>query len=751
MEGENMSNVLMRIRIFEAVLAIAVLFLVTAHVLSAEEAGVPTTYYSPELYNSIDKEKVTVEINEVLAQYQEKAEEIDAIQKSYAEDGHILADCLAKRVELTANLVEYIQSFLKSSEPDALLYALQGKRELAELLRYFDDMKSQREYVKNNVEEVLSIMDFGAVGDGDHNDAPAFAKALDVARESAGPVKIFVPKGRYLFGEHYKPQKTFAVDEDGWRTAKASFPKNVSSDLFGQHIPLQKNLQNVIVEGEEGSVLLGSDPGIGFFLFYKCEYLTIRNLTFDYENIPSTQGVIESVDENSITVQIDDGYPDLDCDYFLSAVSFTGITYDAQAKRQISEARDKWVDKVKSLGGKSYQITFKRSNAKTLLAGLAPKRKIVFMARNNKRYSAVLGNIDCRHLSFENLTVHRAPGNVFGGNRSYATSVINCRILPPDGLDQMLCCNADPCMTCEPIIGPYLKNNHFERAGDDFANTWAGAGQLEDISEDGMVLSLNAGLWKPGSTASIIDRANGTVKDLRTIVAVKQLPDWKTEISLDKPVSNVVSLAHVGGKKLSKAERYEFTMDSIAYNDKAKMKHPDLVEDMLTHASGTVISGNVFKYSRAGGIFSKVSNSIVENNTIQGCAWAGELIIMFAHHYTECHAAHCITVRNNKFIENGNGIAAYYTLYSGHAKGITPIRNIRIEGNLFKNTGSSYLSNCRDVTITGNRFESGEPLQLNLIKNVELKNNIFDLPQEEAITTTEDTEITVSEGNKFVE
>jgi len=698
------------------------------------------TYYSPEVYKNLPVKETRAEIDAALALYRKKLPEIGSLQAAFKQDGDILADCVTKRAEITARLVAYIEKTLKSTEPDALAYARQEKIELLDLLGYFDELKQRREYLKTHpAMKVFSIKEFGAVGDGAHNDAPAFAKAFDAARKVQGPVKITVPKGVYRFGEKYIPKKTFASDRDGWKTAAPFYMKQRSQELNCLHIPAQRNLNNVTVEGAPGTLLLGSDPGIGFFLFIRCNYLTLRNLTFDYETLPGTQGVITAVDKKTqtVTLKIDAGYPDLDYDYFLSAAAFSAVAYDAKTGRQIRAARDKWVKAVKPLGDRTYQVKFGRTTAKVPVAGLEPGRKLAIMARTNKLYSAIAGNTDCRHLMFDRLTVYSGPGCAFGGFRSYAANVIGCRLLPhPARPGQLLCLNADPCMVSGAIIGPYVASNHFERAGDDFANNCVGGSQIDSCSDDGGIMVAGAGIWQAGKMVSVVNRADGTIRGESMVKSARELPGWKAEIVLADPVKGVVSRQSLDRKKRSQKEEYDLAMNSLAYRDQTDRKHPDLLINRVSHASGTILVGNEFRRTRAGGIFSKVSNSLIADNTVAGAEWAGELIIMFAHHYLECHAPHCIVVRNNKFIDNGCGVLAFYSLYRGNAEKLTPIRDIDIEGNLFKNTGESRLTNCRDVRIVGNRFESHAPLKLDCVRNVTVENNRFDLPRANAVTTT---------------
>lgn len=726
------------------VLGLLAVFLSAADIRADEEAQ---SYYRRALCQSVDKTKIKADVENSLKLLKSESPAIEAFIKTSRDEKHVLADCFAKRFEITGRLGIYLEGLLKSGEPDALLFARQGMRELQELLAYFKKMRVRGEFLKSAPpEKILNVRDFGAKGDGVRNDAPAFAKALEAAKKADCRVRLFIPAGTYLFGR-YEVTRSFPVDSDGWRVPKPDYSSKVQSELNELHIPALRNYKNLTIEGEKGSLLLGDDPGIGFFLLINCEYLSVKNLEFDYRNLPFTQGTIVSVDgKNSfVTMRVDDGYPAPDLDYFLKARSLSAVAYDASATRLSREVRDKWLSGVKDCGNGLYAIRFGRSNASSVMAGLEPGQRLVISARNNKLNANILKHIDCSHLLYENLRVYCSPCEAFGGNRSSDTAVISCRVAPREGSTRLLSCAADPFLISSPVIGPYLADNIFERVGDDFSNAYVGGCSLDDISPDGRSFVTSAGRWAPGQTLSLLDSGDGMIKAEAVIVSVKQLPNWKAEVTVEPPFTEARSLKSLKKKELSRSERNLFDSTGGIHTE----RFPDVVIHRFFSGSGTIISNNVFRYGRGSGIFTKVPNCIVEGNTFDGIRNSAENLTIFLCHYLEPYQPHTVIIRGNVFKNNGSGISSGYRLYQGMAQGLAPMRDILIEGNSFDDFGGSTLRNCRDVRIIGNKFDARNPIHLECVRNVSFEDNRFALPESQAIAIGADVQGVSGKENFF--
>lgn len=694
----------------------------------ASGAAGEQTFYSREVCGSVDHDAIRKSVADSLARLREELPAAGRLVREAEAEKHIFAGCFARRLEIIRRLGAYLEGLQESAEPDALLFARQGAGELVQLLAYFREAGRRMESRKTaQPEKIINVKEFGAKGDGLRDDAPAFARAVAEARKSGGRVKLFVPAGTYLFGS-YEAKRTFPADAGGWRIPRPDFSAEHSGPDH-LHVPQIVGMKEFTIEGEAGTVLLGANPRVGFFLFRRCSYLTVRNLVFDYRQLPFTQGVITEVDHSNGIVRMkpDDGFPAPDLDYILEANSLYGITYNADGTRRIKDSSFKRFSGVRDSGNGFYDLRI----ANRATRGLVPGYRFAINARYNSGNAHILRGFFCDNTLFEGVTVHAAPANVYGGLYLDNHAVVNCRIMPPPGSKRLLACNADPCMVGGAKIGAYLANNIFEYAGDDVANQYVEGQQVKSVSGDGLSVTVPFGTFGPGHIVSLIDPNDGMIKGEAVVEAYEAAPGGGMKLTLRTPFSSgVLSMDSLKQKAMSAAEAHTFT--SLQSNIRTGL-FPFVVMDRHYTGSGTVISNNVFRNSYRG-VLTKVSNMMLDGNTIEGMDREGESIMVYANHWREPNPAHTVVIRNNIFRDNGGGIGCYYQIYSTKtAPGLTPLRDILVENNVFENTLGSGFDNCRDVRIIGNRFGLNSWLSFGISRNVSVEGNSFVLPRAQAL------------------
>lgn len=126
----------------------------------------------------------------------------------------------------------------------------------------------------------LDVTHFGAVGDGQTDDAPAIRRAL-AAAQAAGPGATLT-----------FPTKTFRL---GPVTGDFQLALSQAHDLA--------------IEGNGASLVL--DPRNGFLALNQCSNVTVRGFSVDYDPLPFTQGVILQVNARAGTFdfRLDAGFP----------------------------------------------------------------------------------------------------------------------------------------------------------------------------------------------------------------------------------------------------------------------------------------------------------------------------------------------------------------------------------------------------------------------------------------------------------
>jgi len=137
---------------------------------------------------------------------------------------------------------------------------------------------------------LLRVADFGAVGDGVRDDAPAIAGAFDAAKRCTGGAVVVFEKKTYKLGDN--------------PTAWHHFPLHDYSDL--------------VIDGN-GATLLCSHGNLGFH-FNGGQNITVRGLVFDTIKPNLTQGEVVAVDPSgALDVKTMEGYPDPPDEAFLTA------------------------------------------------------------------------------------------------------------------------------------------------------------------------------------------------------------------------------------------------------------------------------------------------------------------------------------------------------------------------------------------------------------------------------------------------
>lgn len=135
----------------------------------------------------------------------------------------------------------------------------------------------------------LRVEDFGAVGDGVHDDGPALAAAFKAAKEDGVPSVVVFQKKPYRLGDNPRAWHYF--------------------HMIGH--------EDLIIEGS-GATLICGEGNLAFH-FEGGRDITLRGLTFDTIHPAFTQGEVMAVDgSGTLDVRIMDGYPEPPDEDFLT-------------------------------------------------------------------------------------------------------------------------------------------------------------------------------------------------------------------------------------------------------------------------------------------------------------------------------------------------------------------------------------------------------------------------------------------------
>jgi len=127
----------------------------------------------------------------------------------------------------------------------------------------------------------LRVSDFGAVGDGTHDDGPAIRKAIGAAQALGEQVTVRFEPRTYRVAPRYDRWCAFAFED----------------------------ARDITLDGQGATLLFHPDNRA--FLIYRSEGITLRNFVVDFDPLPFTQGDVVAIDQakREIHVRIHDGFP----------------------------------------------------------------------------------------------------------------------------------------------------------------------------------------------------------------------------------------------------------------------------------------------------------------------------------------------------------------------------------------------------------------------------------------------------------
>lgn len=137
---------------------------------------------------------------------------------------------------------------------------------------------------------LIKVADFGALGNGLHDDGPAISAAFEAAKVDGVPTKVLFEKKIYRIGDNPMAWHYFQMLDH----------------------------ENLVIDGG-GATLLCADGNLAFY-FEGGSDITVRGFTFEMETPGFSQGEVVAVnDEGSLDVKIMDGYPEPPDEAFLAA------------------------------------------------------------------------------------------------------------------------------------------------------------------------------------------------------------------------------------------------------------------------------------------------------------------------------------------------------------------------------------------------------------------------------------------------
>ena len=585
----------------------------------------------------------------------------------------------------------------------------------------------------------LNVRDFGAKADGRTDDAPAFQSALAALRDRGSGATLNIPAGRYLLGT---PQEITAPSI--YTKAEGSVDLARAGYRIRAHV-LIAGLREAAIAGEPGAVLVMRDPMASGIALERCEDVTIRDLTVDWETLPFSQGVIRAVSERDRTIdwEVDPGVPQ-PTEGFLRqgftannnrALGYGNVfTPDGELKFTAVRGADAGLDSMIDLGGRRF-----RAKSDVALRDTAVGDRFAWPSRVPGGGHAV-SLTQCVRTTVERVVVHAAPLLAFAATDGDGLTFRGCRIeRQAQGPLRLYSGNADGVHAKSNRRGPLIEGCSFLHHGDDSVTVVQSAQRVIGVTSPTQLVVEHDQyqLFRPGDRIAIVDQVTGATRGESRVVEVTLVRARERiarRLTLDQPVRGVVSFDSLGTAGFP---------ERAAGHDRATplAQRPDLVVDLDLVGSGAVVRDNLFARHRGAGMRVYGTDVLIENNRFE---YLGNHGVQGGIHlaWPEVHHPQRVTVRRNTFtgISNHANVWFYAILGDYSASRLTAAaRDVTIEDNTFEGYGSRFpgppsaavtVTNGEGFTVRRNRFgtpdrdsPAAEAVRLDRVRQVTVEAN----------------------------
>lgn len=640
--------------------------------------------------------------NQFKSAYQKLKQEVEQLD-------HVLKPVFVDKLLLAESLIKRQSEDLKnenSVDREILVY------ELSQLLNNtsieLDILKRNMSYDKDIKSKTLSVKDFGAIGNGQHDDGPALRKAISALKTKGEGWRLWLPKGDYV---------VFGLE-----------PK------INYHLVVNQ-LDNCIIEGAPGTRIITSKVGGGIILD-KCNNTRLKNITIDCrDQAPASQGTIIAVnkEDNTIDIQLDNNAVCPDQEYFTKASFLRGLAYDKNTESIVLpfiDPRIKWIKKVDDF----YRLKLMNSQEGSPAGFISPYKVghvFAIHARQTRGAGQALEIRDSEHIFIQGVTVNASFGIGIISNASDATKLIECKIERKKDSGRYWVSNADGIIVKDNRIGPIIYKCSVRHVNDDCINIHSSfycAVSFEPAKENELLIAHQLGKasqpgteynetkFKQGDKLAIVNPNDGSTLQILTMKRAIW-SEWKGQPALrlifDQPLKKIVSRESLG----------KGDIDAREYVSGSETEVEHFVVNLNTKSNGFVIKDCFLGENRTKCILLKTGNGVISNNQLVlkygiGIRMVGEL------NWMNGDACRNVIIKDNTIDANTSILSSYFLARKNTEVAVLNNSNITIENNVINSNKGIEIYYSSDVNIINNKIKSNPPqIFVDYSKSVNAKNN----------------------------
>ncbi|MGM9749045.1 MAG: serine hydrolase domain-containing protein [Candidatus Cryptobacteroides sp.] len=326
--------------------------------------------------------------------------------------------------------------------------------------------------------EVIYMKDRGIIPDTGEDCAPAVRAVLKEVSEMHHPVEVRFDKGRY---DLYSP----ILQSCGEDSHKVFF--------------YMDGVDSLTIDG--GNCCFVCHGANGVFLFEKCNNLSVKNMSFDWERPLVSQGIIKSFgkgyvdilfDFEKYPVEIEDGKAVFICDgkrYSVDEYSYSNI-FDPHTKEILQGTKDEWLNSKNALF---------RGRAKKRSGGIIrfygkPERKVpegsVIVLYHGRYMGDIFSIESCNRVLMNDINIYHSIGMGLRGLRVADLSLERFNTVRGDSRCFSAMADAVHLNMCGGSIN--LSECSFEGQGDDAVNIHGRYQRIDSIEGNRLSMEISS-------------------------------------------------------------------------------------------------------------------------------------------------------------------------------------------------------------------------------------------------------------------
>ncbi len=481
--------------------------------------------------------------------------------------------------------------------------------ELTALTRSLADQISAMEQRKGEKKTILNLRAFGAEGDNETDDGPAFAAAFAALAKLPGKAVLHIDEGTYRISSFRRPD-------------------------IRSHLHLE-NLNNVVIRGEGPlkTVVVGTQTGT-LLRMEACMNVTIRSIGFDFDPLPFTQGHVVSVNKESSSIdwQVQKGWPTTEewlpeIPYRMeSHLPFGSGSPRAEGTGRFLRTGNFPISRIQNLGnGKNrlyMRIPWWKNHAE--IPPIKPGTPMTLHSRNIPGKQPALWITSNRFCELRDVAIYASWHHAYLICDNEAQRCINCSCEPKPGSGRLAVTNADGFHIRSNRIGPHITGCRIRCTNDDTSNFYSRAVSVnQTLGTDTLVVEIpsrpeyQATDWqadprsyKIGDQVGIINPQSGAMEVISRITAIEETW-WRGVPRLQFFLADDIPPL-ITRERLGKTHPVTHNMEFFSITPEEITEH--MLINLSLKSDGFILTDSHFGENHINGIKLKGSNGIIRGN-----------------------------------------------------------------------------------------------------------------------------------------